>query len=205
LLAEATDAYNQTIVDRLARHVRSHAPAGGAVAILGVSYKPSSNVVEASQGLELALLLAEEGFKVRVCDPVALHSARALLGDRVTYEGSLATAVEGADVVLVANPDPAFADLHRHVNGNGAGSVIIDAWRLLRDSGAVSHMNYVPLGVGPPPHDLAPQLFDASSASPSRPDRDARPDREVKLRVTPSRSGRRSGGPRVGADQLEVS
>ncbi|MDQ6898003.1 MAG: nucleotide sugar dehydrogenase [Candidatus Dormibacteraeota bacterium] len=149
LLAEATDAYNQTIVPRLAGYARAHAPRGGRIAVLGVSYKPGSNVVEASQGLELARLLAEEGFQVAVFDPLALDSARRQLGDRVTYLDSLESAVGDADVAVIVNPDPAFRGLQRHVSENGANCVLIDAWRLLRGLDGGVHQNYVPLGIGP--------------------------------------------------------
>jgi UDPglucose 6-dehydrogenase len=169
-LADATDALNRTIVGRLARHVKARAPRGGNVAVLGMSYKPSSNVVEASQGLELAVDLASEGFKVAVYDPAALDATQTVVGDRIRCADSVVSAIQGADVVVVANPDPAFRDLPP--NGRGSGSyVVIDAWRLLRQGGAASCSNYVPLGVGLPagqpdrsPSNLWQGYVDASAA-----------------------------------------
>jgi UDPglucose 6-dehydrogenase len=149
LLAEATDSCNRSVLARLVTHVTSEAPCEGTVAILGLAYKPNSTVVEASQGLEVADQLSSEGFRVVVYDPVALDEARRRLGDRVSYGSSVEAAVQGADVVLLANPDPAFRDIHLADGANGGRPVVIDAWRMLRRHDDGSGPAYVPLGVGP--------------------------------------------------------
>src|SRR5690242_11523132 len=48
LLAEATDATNRGQVPRLAAWIRERLPEGGTVGILGLSYKPDTDVVEES-------------------------------------------------------------------------------------------------------------------------------------------------------------
>src|SRR4029077_9099934 len=58
LLAEATDQLNRRQVPRLAEIIRSRLPKGGTVGILGLSYKPFTEVVEESQGLDLAKFLS---------------------------------------------------------------------------------------------------------------------------------------------------
>src|SRR5579872_1702809 len=71
LLAEATDALNKRQVPRLAALVMAHLPEGGTAGVLGLSYKPNTEVVEESQGLALAKYLAEHDVAVAVYDPAA--------------------------------------------------------------------------------------------------------------------------------------
>ena len=75
-LAEATDAINDRQTDRLRQAIEKCSPAGGRVAILGLSYKPNTEVIEESQGFALALALLEKGFRVVVSDPEAMPGLR---------------------------------------------------------------------------------------------------------------------------------
>ena len=144
--AEATDTFNRGLLDRLTAKVGEHVPAGGTVAVLGLSYKPDTNVVEEAQGLLLAGRLSAEGHKVVVFDPVAMESGRRALGDAVAYAASLEEALSEADVVFITNPDRAYAGLEP---GKLARKpMVIDAWRLLRGTAeAAGDRNYLPLGV----------------------------------------------------------
>jgi UDPglucose 6-dehydrogenase len=80
-VAEATDRLNSYQIDRLAAAVRSFIAPNKRVAVLGLSYKSDTAVIEQSQGLALAMRLADEGYEVVVYDPAALPAALAVLGD----------------------------------------------------------------------------------------------------------------------------
>ena len=129
-LAEATDAYNRGIVERVVKRVMTRLP-HGTVAVLGLAYKPNTVVVEESQSLELARRLAERGLDTLVYDPLALGSARKVLGDSVRYAESLEQCVEQADVLIVASPEPEFERLHAEIPLR-SHQVVFDTWRLLR-------------------------------------------------------------------------
>ena len=61
-IAAATDTVNRRQVSRLAATVESYlAGTDQRVAVLGLSYKPDTNVVEESQGVMLANRLASDG------------------------------------------------------------------------------------------------------------------------------------------------
>jgi UDPglucose 6-dehydrogenase len=105
-IAEATDAANRALPGRVASQIAARTPAGGRVAVLGLSYKPATAVVEESQGLQLAAGLAARGFEVTASDPLALEAARAELGDAIKYAESADACAEGADVVVIATPWP---------------------------------------------------------------------------------------------------
>ena len=144
--AEATDDYNQGLLGRMAAKVTANLPRGGKAVILGLSYKPDSNVVEDAAGLLLAGKLAADGIAVTVFDPIAMDNARLALGDSVTYAETLEDALAGAAVIFVSNPDRAFAAIDpTNLAGN---PVLIDAWRMFRSkAGALGSRNYQALGV----------------------------------------------------------
>src|SRR6266446_1079433 len=58
-VAEATDAANRDGIARLAETVTDRLPPGGSVGVLGLSYKPNTDVVEESPGVYLARTLAD--------------------------------------------------------------------------------------------------------------------------------------------------
>jgi UDPglucose 6-dehydrogenase len=162
--AEATDAFNRGLLDRLTAKVHEHLPVGGTVAVLGLSYKPDTNVVEEAQGLLLSARLAQAGCRVVVFDPLAMEAAARILGETVTYAESLDAAVASADVIFVTNPDPAFTDLDPSQHQGRA--VVIDAWRILRKRAETSGAtNYVGLGIAREDADLIRQLSDLWSRS----------------------------------------
>src|SRR5439155_12654118 len=80
-LAEATDQANRDETQRLADLVESHAKNGGSIAILGLSYKPNTNVVEESPGLHLAYELVARGHAVSAYDPAANETAARAASD----------------------------------------------------------------------------------------------------------------------------
>ena len=61
LLAEATDQANRGVVRQLVDLVISKLPPSGTAGILGMAYKPDTDVTEESQGLLLAQALVEQG------------------------------------------------------------------------------------------------------------------------------------------------
>ncbi len=146
-LAEAVHSYNGSSNRRLADRVLEVTPKGGSVAVLGLSYKPDSNVIEEAPGFLLARNLADAGAKVAVHDPMAIEAVRKVLGDRVRYAASVDDAIAGSDVLVITNPDRAYAALD--LESIPRSTIVIDAWRLLRkqaESGGFT--NYVGLGLG---------------------------------------------------------
>jgi UDPglucose 6-dehydrogenase len=134
-LALATDTVNRRQAARLAALVRAQLTDNGAVAILGLAYKPQTPVVEQSQGLMLAADLAG-GARVTVHDPLALENAQLLLGDDVRYAATLEEAVSAAAVIVIATPDPSFRALPAILEKRGDAVVIFDCWGLLAETPA---------------------------------------------------------------------
>jgi len=70
-LAEATDLFNRAQIKSLAEFVRQHHSDDTAIGILGLTYKPDTDVVEEAFGLLLAQELSVSGLHVIVYDPSA--------------------------------------------------------------------------------------------------------------------------------------
>lgn len=72
------------------------------VAVLGLSFKPGTDDVRESPGIDLAHAFTSEGWKVNVYDPVALDAAVEYLPPAACRTDSIAGACEGAHAAVVA-------------------------------------------------------------------------------------------------------
>jgi UDPglucose 6-dehydrogenase len=146
-LPEATDQINQHQVPRLQQYVMAHLPAGGRVGILGVSYKPQTNVIERAQGLELAQVLLADHVPVFIYDPDAADSARAVLTGPVHFTTTLADCVRTADVLVICTPCKEFQAINNQDLTRPQGqATVLDCWRLLDRTRVSAVCNYLAIG-----------------------------------------------------------
>lgn len=131
-LAAATDSINRYQVERLANTVQGRVAPGSTVGILGLSYKPDTGVIEASQAVQLAQLLAERGYQVQVYDPLVRDNAVAVLRHLVKPTESADDCVRDADFVVIANACPEFRTLSADTICRPEGKLpVLDCWRML--------------------------------------------------------------------------
>ncbi len=130
-IAEATQSVNHAQMHRLFNSVKKYAQ-GKRVAVLGLSYKPGTYVVENSAGVEISNLLASGGFAVTVYDPMALTEAKKLLANSVQIASSLEECSRFAETLLIMTPWPDFACriTPAFIKQLEFCSTIIDCWRL---------------------------------------------------------------------------
>lgn len=146
-VAEATETANRDGIERLADFVCSSLPEGGVAGVLGLSYKPDTDVVEESPGLNLACAIAARGARVAAYDPAAMPNARVVAGD-LDYAESAEACVREADVVVVATAWQEFAGIPPETFERvGSPRVLIDCWRIL-PADQLGDVTYVPLGDG---------------------------------------------------------
>jgi len=152
-LLETTDAVNRALVQRHIDRIRCLARPGMTVGVLGLAYKPDTNVVEDAAGIAIASSLADGGGRVLVFDRLAMDNAQRILGSRVRYAASLAECVGASDLAVITNPCAEFRALgpvdfprrDRHI-------VVFDCWRILRDKlESCPWIDYVAIGVGESP------------------------------------------------------
>ena len=150
LLAEATDDMNRRQVPRLAALILSHLPAGGTIGILGLSYKPDTEVIDESQGLELAALLVSGGHRVVVYDPAAMGNAKRVLTRGVVFARSAAECAGKSDVLAITTPWPEFRALRPvDLKQTGVAPVLLDCWRQLDRQAFRGSAEYLTLGCTP--------------------------------------------------------
>jgi UDPglucose 6-dehydrogenase len=128
-IAIAADAINHHQIGRITALVRHSLDASREVAVLGMSYKPDTPVVEESQGVMIARDLAAQGFSVVVYDPLAMEGARWALKDSVRYAQTLEDAVANASTLIIATPSREYAEAAATLNRPGVK--VIDCWRVL--------------------------------------------------------------------------
>jgi UDPglucose 6-dehydrogenase len=147
-IARATDNSNRAQTNQLALKLAALLPPGGTVAILGLAYKPFSHVIEESHSIKLALALADVGIRVTAFDPLARESGQIELKDKAVVLDDLKNCIDGADLVVVATPDPMFAELSAEdFPAHDPKLIVYDCWRLLEpELGGAKHLRYIALG-----------------------------------------------------------
>jgi UDPglucose 6-dehydrogenase len=148
-VAEATDNANRDGIERLADLAEKYLPDGGRVAVLGLSYKPNTDVVEEAPGLLLVRALAGRGVDVVAYDPASGTNAERALDGAGRIVASTDEALAGADVIVIATAWDEFRQLDAaQLARGGERRTVIDCWRLLQSEDLGDSVEYVELGKG---------------------------------------------------------
>jgi UDPglucose 6-dehydrogenase len=148
-LAEATDRMNRDLSVIQAEKINKAIGPGKTISVLGLAYKPDTNVVEESQAVALAQTLVGTGHAVVVFDPLAMENARQIMRDTVRYARSVRDCLDQSDAVIIANPCREFRDLQpSDFSRHNTPVVVFDCWRILERLKDCSWIDYRPLGVG---------------------------------------------------------
>jgi UDPglucose 6-dehydrogenase len=145
LLASATDETNFDQIKFIINKITTKIKKSDTVAILGLSYKPNTPVIEESQSIDIIKALLKKGCKVTVYDPEAMPNTKKELGNRITYAKSMQDCVKEKNAVCLCTEWKEFnslkpADLKK-------GATIIDCWRSLNRNKFEKNCNYIALGV----------------------------------------------------------
>jgi UDPglucose 6-dehydrogenase len=133
-LAQATDSINDHQLSRLLGAIEASARPGGKVAVLGLSYKPHTAVIEESQSILLSVELMRAGYDIAAYDPMANAAGAAVLGDAAIAPTAQA-AVKDAAVAILMTPWPEFHDID-WTDGR-PGRIVIDPWGILQTAPGV--------------------------------------------------------------------
>src|SRR5262249_28873665 len=135
---------------RIREQVRRGVPRDVRGAVLGLAYKPFSHVIEESQAIMITKAFLEHGARVLAYDPLAGEAANLELGGRALIMDNVCDCLRGADVGLVATPDPEFRKLTvRDFRSGGRPLLVVDFWGILSEqlSGA-AEIDYLAYGRG---------------------------------------------------------
>ena len=119
------------------------------MAILGLAYKPDTDVAENSPGVAVAQLLSDAGLRVRVYDPAALDNARRDLADTVEYADSMLSCIRGASAIVITTPWAEFKLFDADVLADAeTRPTVVDCWRILDRDRMTKVAEYVVVGAG---------------------------------------------------------
>jgi UDPglucose 6-dehydrogenase len=148
-IAQVTDTFNRAQVTWLADLVERMTEPGSTVGILGLTYKPNTDVVEQAIGLLLAEELAARHVGVVSYDPSGSRSLFACVQGAVRFAESAVECISESDTVVLATPWEAFAQIPAERWARiHEPRMVIDCWRILgflRDRPGIC---YVALGRG---------------------------------------------------------
>jgi UDPglucose 6-dehydrogenase len=141
-LAEKVDEVNRDQVMRVLNRIKELI--GSAkdkkskkhIAVLGLSYKPNTPIIEDSQALNIAHMLVNEGYSVSVYDPQAMENARSVLGDAVNYARGPQECISGADLAILAVPWKEFAKID--LKKADKKMVLLDCWQFFPDKDGIT-------------------------------------------------------------------
>jgi UDPglucose 6-dehydrogenase len=166
VLAEATDELNRRQIPRIAELIMSRLPERGVAGILGLAYKPDTDVIEESQGLGIAQELLARGASVVVYDPAAMENARPLFGGKVSFAGSAAECARKSDVIAITTPWPEFRSLSSaDLKVGSHRPVVVDCWRVLSRSRFGEAAEFLALGSAPASKFTSDTAVNAASAA----------------------------------------
>jgi len=151
-LAETTDRVNKEQISRVIELIKQKLGdvRGKKVAILGLTYKTNTDVVEESASITMAKALVREGAIVAVCDPAGMGNARKALGKRVEYAGSARQCLEGAEFAILAMPWDEFKTLKPEDFTRVMKSPrLLDCWRVFDRSEFGKKLEYLAIGLSP--------------------------------------------------------
>jgi UDPglucose 6-dehydrogenase len=142
-LALVTHKVNQYQVERITRLIERLAK-DKRIGILGLSYKPNTNIIEESQSLQIAKNLADKGFVVNVYDPASMENAKALLSNKVNYCNSATECVQLSDLIVLATPWKEFLSIDFNLFKD---KTVVDCWRFFPDQIKKIISKYYAIGI----------------------------------------------------------
>jgi len=131
-LARATDEVNRHQIDFLVQTVLTAAPEAKTVGILGLSYKPKTNLMEESQGVDMARRFIGRGLRVVAFDPWVAKEGTTEDVAGLELVNEMPECLNAADVVVVATTHEEFATLTpADLKRDGKSIPLVDTWAFL--------------------------------------------------------------------------
>jgi UDPglucose 6-dehydrogenase len=148
-IAQATDSFNRLQIRWLADLVEGCLPNGGTVGVLGLTYKPHTDVIEEAAGFLLAQELAKRHVSVVVFDPAGGRDSTPVLEKRLEFAATALECIAKTDVVVVATPWPEFSAIAgKQWARPSSPRTVIDCWRQLKSIEKLEGVKYLCLGTG---------------------------------------------------------
>jgi len=147
-LLETNDSYNRNLSSRQAEKLGEFIPEGSSIAVLGLSYKPNTHVIEESPGIYLCEELAKRGYRVYAHDDMAVAESSAVLEGKARVSDSVEETLKEASVVIITKGEPSYINLTAdEISRDRESTILIDVWRLRKDLSSEPKIQYMPAGI----------------------------------------------------------
>jgi UDPglucose 6-dehydrogenase len=113
------------------------------VGVLGLTYKPATNVTEFSQALIIVRRLLDDGYKVNVFDPMIRSGAPSERSADTNYHETMKSCIIASKLIIFATPWPVFHEIEGRLL---EAKTVIDCWRILKQSAANRAGQYMAIG-----------------------------------------------------------
>ncbi len=145
-LAITTHEVNMRQIDRITQRIESEGVAPPfKISVLGLSYKPNTNVVESSQASMLAVSLARKGFEVHVFDPAITTVSSGVIVPALVYESHLLNCIRNTELCIIATPWKRFSKINKAEFKN---KIVFDCWGIF--DGLPKAKKYLRIGLYAP-------------------------------------------------------
>jgi len=113
--------------------------------ILGMSYKPDTNVIEESASIKIVEKFLPD-IKLNLYDPKALENCKRIFKNKVKYFHSLRDCIDGSDVILVSTLWPDIVSLKPSWFRGKNKKFVVDPWRVFGKTKFPNNVEYIALG-----------------------------------------------------------
>jgi UDPglucose 6-dehydrogenase len=150
-LAVTTDDVNRWQIERTVALVeKALSPVNNKdVAILGLTYKANTDVIEEAAPVKIARSLMEKGARIAVYDPAGMDNAKKVLGEKgIRYAKSVPDCLKNSEFCLVATSWDEFKKLTpADFTSSMKKARLLDCWRLYNRAEFKEKMEYFAIGL----------------------------------------------------------
>ena len=150
-LSDAAEAVNDRQAEKVVQNVKDIiGPLQGKnISVLGVTYKPDTDIVDPSDQLKIVQGLLAEGANVRLTDPKGIPNAKkAIASGSIKYFEQVDICLEGTDLCVLTTPWKDFTNMKSRVYVDKMSSpVVFDCWRALKEVQEDEMISYHAVGL----------------------------------------------------------
>ncbi len=148
---EVNEMQKEVLYQKLYKHFDGNLR-GKTIALWGLSFKPQTDDMREAPSLVLIDKLLAAGCKVRVFDPVAIHEAKRIIGDKVTYGKDIYDTVANADAILLVTEWKEFRLPDWEIIKQTMRTPVIFDGRNIYEGTALNREGFIYYGLGTAPH-----------------------------------------------------
>ncbi len=122
---------------------------GKVVSVLGLTYKPDTDIVDPSDAVKITQLLIENGARIKAYDPKGVENAKnSLPTDRIEFCDSISDCLSNTDLCVLTTPWPDIVsikadDIIRSMNT----PMVFDCWREWKKLALDERVDYNAVGI----------------------------------------------------------